>query len=71
MTNNLTQLYHKIFKYLIIALSVYVAVKYIPEKNVEHKELLMVSSIASLTFAILDMISPSIVVTKPSNEPKV
>jgi hypothetical protein len=60
MIKNNKNLYHKIFKYLIMAISVYTAVKYIPENKVEQKELLMISAIASIVFAILDMVSPSI-----------
>jgi hypothetical protein len=60
MIKNNKSLYHKIFKYLIMAISVYAAVKYIPENKVEQKELLMISAIASIVFAILDMVSPSI-----------
>jgi hypothetical protein len=61
-------MYHKIFKYLIMALSVFLAVKYIPENKVNMKELLMVSAIASLTFALMDMVSPSIQIDKQSKK---
>jgi large-conductance mechanosensitive channel len=53
-------LYHKLFKYLIIAFIVFVSVKYIPENKVSVKENTMISAIASITFALLDIISPSI-----------
>ena len=53
-------LYHKLFKYLIIAFAVFASVKYIPENKVLVKENTMISAIASITFALLDIISPSI-----------
>jgi hypothetical protein len=53
-------LYHKLFKYLIIAFIMFVSVKYIPENKVSVKENTMISAIASITFALLDIISPSI-----------
>ena len=57
---NRNNLYHKLFKYLIIAFVVFVSIKYVPENKVSIKENTMISAIASITFAILDMISPSI-----------
>jgi len=59
-------MYHKIFKYLTMALVVFASVKYIPDNLVEMKELLMISAITSITFAILDMVSPSINVKSPT-----
>jgi hypothetical protein len=47
-----------------MALSVFLAVKYVPENEVHTKELLIVSAIASLTFALMDMVSPSIKINK-------
>jgi hypothetical protein len=58
----------KLFKYLIIAFIVFSSIKYIPENKVIMKENLMISAIASITFAILDMISPSI--STPINQNK-
>jgi len=60
MIKNDKNLYHKIFKYLIMGLSIYLAAKYIPNKPIDNMEILMLSFIASITFAILDMICPSI-----------
>lgn len=51
---------NKIFKYLIMALSIYLSVKYIPENAVQQKELLMIAAIGSITFALIDMVSPSV-----------
>jgi hypothetical protein len=67
MNKKYNNMYHKIFKYLIIALVVFASVKYIPDNLVVMKELLMISAITSITFAILDMVSPSINVTSAIN----
>lgn len=57
---NINNSYQKIFKYLIMGLSIYLAAKYVPDKPINNMEILMLSFIASITFAILDMICPSI-----------
>jgi uncharacterized MnhB-related membrane protein len=57
---NKNNLYHKIIKYLIIALVIFISIKYIPDNKILVKENIMISAIASITFAILDMVSPSI-----------
>jgi hypothetical protein len=53
-------LFHKTFKYLIIAFVLFVSLKYIPENKISVKENTMISAIGSITFALLDMISPSV-----------
>lgn len=60
INQNRNNLYHKLFKYLIIAFVVFVSIKYVPDNKVSVKENTMISAIASITFAVLDMISPSI-----------
>jgi hypothetical protein len=50
----------RIVKYIIMGLIVLLATKYIPEQSLPMKELIMIGSIASILFAILDMISPSV-----------
>jgi hypothetical protein len=63
MTNliqtNITKL-QKITKYILMGLIVLVALKYIPDNALKSKEILMISAISSISFAILDMISPTI-----------
>jgi hypothetical protein len=63
MTNliqtNITKL-QKITKYILMGLIVLVALKYIPDNALKSKEILMISAISSISFAILDMISPAI-----------
>jgi hypothetical protein len=63
-------LHNKLFKYLIIAFIVFTSIKYIPENKVTMKENLMVSAIASITFAILDIISPAITNTTDQTKSK-
>jgi hypothetical protein len=49
----------KVFKYLIIGLIVALSTKYIPSKKLKTKEIIMISIIAAITFAILDLYTPS------------
>jgi hypothetical protein len=54
----------RIVKYIIMGLIVLLSVKYIPEQQLPTKELIIIGSIASILFALLDMISPSVKVNK-------
>jgi hypothetical protein len=54
----------KTIKYILIGLIVVLATRYIPQNTVETKELMVIGAIASITFAILDMVSPSIQINK-------
>jgi hypothetical protein len=53
----------KIIKYIIFALIISVSIKYIPSQNIDTNDIVMVSCISSITFASMDMLSPSIKVT--------
>jgi hypothetical protein len=68
MTNliqtNITKL-QKITKYILMGLIVVVALKYIPDNQINNKEIIMIGATSSISYAILDMISPAI---KISNE---
>mgnify|MGYP000126592586 CR=1 FL=1 len=63
MTNliqtNITKL-QKITKYILMGLIVIVALKYIPDSPLKDKEIIMIGATSSISFAILDMISPAI-----------
>ena len=63
MTNliqtNITKL-QKITKYILMGLIVVVALKYIPENQINNKEIIMIGATSSISYAILDMISPAI-----------
>jgi hypothetical protein len=54
------ELIKRIFKYLIYGLVVAIAAKYIPAQKLTTREIVMISIIASITFAILDMYTPSV-----------
>ena len=50
----------KIIKYLLFGLIVSASVRYIPSNLINQKEIIMIGAIGSISFAILDMVSPSI-----------
>jgi len=50
----------KILKYFLFGLIIGITTRYIPSNTINNKELLMIAVIASVSFAIIDMISPSI-----------
>jgi hypothetical protein len=50
----------RIIKYIIMGLVVVIATRYIPDILIPTKELIMIGATSSITFAILDMISPSV-----------
>jgi hypothetical protein len=50
----------KIIKYIIFALIISLSLKYIPSQNIETNDIVIVSCISSITFASMDMLSPSI-----------
>ena len=57
---NITQI-HKLIKYLLMSLIIILSVKYIPDNNtIKQKEIIMIGLISSISFSLLDMISPSI-----------
>jgi hypothetical protein len=57
----------RLIKYVLLGLIVLIATKYIPEKSLLTKELIMIGATSSITFAILDMVSPSINNQEPKN----
>jgi hypothetical protein len=67
MTNliqtNITKL-QKITKYILMGLIVVVALKYIPDNELKNKEIIMIGATSSISYAILDMISPAIKISK-------
>ena len=50
----------KITKYLLMGLVVFLTTRYIPDNLIQTKEALMIGATSAITFAILDMVSPSI-----------
>jgi len=61
-------IFHKIIKYLILGLVILLSFKYIPDLNINSIDQIMISSIGSITFALLDMLSPTIYINElPKN----
>jgi hypothetical protein len=50
----------KLIKYLLFGLIVAMSSRYIPTNTINNKEILMIALIASISFGIIDMVSPSI-----------
>jgi hypothetical protein len=50
----------KLTKYILMGLIVVLATKYIPDYNLQMKEIIMIGATSSISFAILDMISPAV-----------
>jgi xanthine/uracil permease len=50
----------KLVKYLLFGLIIGISVRYIPNKQIDNNEILIIAAIASITFGIIDMYSPSI-----------
>lgn len=57
---NSIEITKRIMKYLIMGTVVGIVVRYIPEIPVPNKELILISMITSISYALLDMVSPSI-----------
>lgn len=57
-----SQLSHiqRLTKYILMGLIVVIATRYIPDKLLQTKEIIMIGATSSIAFAILDMISPAI-----------
>jgi hypothetical protein len=49
-----------LIKYLLIGFIVSLAARYIPGNTIKNEEVIMIGAIASITFCIFDMYSPSI-----------
>jgi hypothetical protein len=76
MTNliqtNITKL-QRLTKYILMGLIVIIATRYIPNNVLKNKEIIMIGATSSISFAILDMISPTIKIlqnNKPVSEKK-
>jgi hypothetical protein len=71
MTNliqtNITKI-QKITKYILMGLIVVVALKYIPDSVLKNKEIIMIGATSSISFAILDMISPAIKISQENTK---
>ncbi len=54
----------RIIKYILMGLIMLVSLRYIPNQLLDNSELITISFISSISFAILDMISPSILISQ-------
>jgi hypothetical protein len=50
----------KLIKYLLFGIIVGMSIRYVPTNKINDKDILMIGAIASITFGIIDMVSPSI-----------
>ena len=64
MLNDINKQYpninQRIVKYLLIGLIVSIAARYTPLLPLQNQEIIIIGCIASISFAIIDMISPTI-----------
>ncbi len=71
MTNliqtNITKL-QKITKYILMGLIVVIALRYVPDNALKNKEIMMIGAVSSISFAILDMVSPAIRISQESTK---
>ena len=51
----------KIIKYLLFSLIIYISILYIPANKINNTDIITISAISSISYAIIDMISPSVV----------
>lgn len=58
----------KLFKYIVMGLIVMLTVKYIPSYLLNNDEIVIIGLTASITFAILDMLSPTIKIIEEKKE---
>jgi hypothetical protein len=58
----------KITKYIFIFIIIFVSTKNIPNEPINDKEVFMISMIGAITFAILDLVSPSITIKTNSDD---
>jgi hypothetical protein len=53
----------KLIKYLLYGLIIALSVRYVPTNTiVNNNDILIIAAIASMSFALIDMVSPSVVV---------
>jgi hypothetical protein len=52
----------KLIKYLLFGIIIGMFVRYVPSNQINNKEILMIGALSSITFGIMDMIAPSIII---------
>ena len=59
-------IYIKIIKYFIIVLIINLSLNYLPDNNINTYDMIIISCISSISYAIIDMLSPSIKIINKS-----
>lgn len=59
--NNIPK-FQKIIKYFLMTFIVVISIRYIPETLLPNKDIVIIGVIASISYAIMDMVSPTIVI---------
>lgn len=52
----------KAIKYILIGFIIMISVRYIPNSILQNKEIIIIGAISSISYAVLDIVSPSIVI---------
>ena len=52
----------RVIKYILMGLVMVVSLRYIPSEIIKMNEIIMISLVSSISFGLLDMISPSILI---------
>jgi hypothetical protein len=52
----------KLIKYLLFGVIIGMYIRYIPSNQINNNEILMLGALASITFGIIDMLSPTIII---------
>jgi presenilin-like A22 family membrane protease len=60
---------YKTVKYILMALFIFVAIKYIPQKILKMNEIILITFSSIIVFIILDTISPSVNVNFSCEKP--
>ncbi|AYV82007.1 MAG: hypothetical protein Homavirus2_11 [Homavirus sp.] len=58
--NNTSEIIRRSMKYLVMLFVLALSLKYIPSTSLENKEIIILSTIGVITFAILDIYCPSV-----------
>ena len=58
-----------IIKYILIGLITALSIKYIPTTTLLQKDIIIISIIVSISYAIIDSILPSIYINNKENKP--
>jgi hypothetical protein len=60
---------YKSMKYILMALFIFIATKYIPQKLLKTNEIILITISSTIVFIVLDTISPSINVNISCDQP--